>query len=152
MDYLLFHLTQLVFLQLTTLNHHTSRTSSGLVLLFWPFYLLIATVRLRTMIVTGDLSPSVSSLVLARESLWIASIAIGMLDFLLELFSPEKRWRRMRWKAPWSQEGKIALDEDEEEDEATDSVAGLDGEGAVSGKNEYGEAESPVLTANIYER
>ncbi len=101
------------------------------------------------MLLTGELSPSIGSLIIAREALWIGSIGNGMMDFGLELFSPEKRFRGMRWR----RKGKIALDEDEEdEEEEVDGVEGLGGGGAVPGKNEYGEAESPVLTANIYER
>ncbi|ORY24672.1 hypothetical protein BCR39DRAFT_546075 [Naematelia encephala] len=150
--YGLYLLSLLVLLHLTHVNHHTSRTSSSIVLLFWPIYLFASVVRLRTMILTGALSRELSHsaagrLQLAREALWISSIVIGLIDFTLELFSPEKRWRKLRWTAPWAKEGKIALEEDEEED----AIDGLDGE-AVAGKSEYGEMESPVTTANIYER
>ena len=87
-------------------------------------------------------------MLLARESLWIGSVVISFIDFILELSSPEKRWKRLGWK--WGSEGKIALDEDS--DEEADAVDGLNGGGQVPGKNEYGEIESPVLTANVYER
>ena len=77
--------------------------------------------------------------------MWLASIVVSMFDFVLELFSPEKRWKRVRWR----NEGNIKLDDEEEEG---DSVDGTNGGAEFSGKNEYGELESPVLTANIYER
>ncbi|KAK8865675.1 hypothetical protein IAR55_000820 [Kwoniella newhampshirensis] len=146
-------LTLSILAHLTTLNHHTSRRSSSLILLFWPAYLIIAAVRIRTMIVTGELSLELTKstsgrLLIAREALWFATIAVGLMDFVLELYSPEKRWRK--WKAPWRSEGKIALEEDE--DESEDGLEGLNGEGAVPGKNEHGDMESPVVTANIYEQ
>lgn len=98
------------------------------------------------MIITGELSSHLvhsnhGRLTLARQSLWLASIALGLVDFSLELFSPEKRWKK--WRAPWSRRGKIALEEEDEED---DSVNGL------AGDNTYEGIESPVLVANIYER
>ena len=99
------------------------------------------------MISIGDFSSLVGPLVIARESMWIASIVISMADFVLELFSPEKRWKRIRWRSA----GNIKLDDEDEEVEA-DGVDDHNGGGAVPGKNEYGEPESPVLTANIYER
>lgn len=141
--YALYVLVLVALVHLTTVNHHTSRTSSSLVLLFWPTYLLIAAIRIRTMIITGELSSHLSHtsegrLALARQSLWIGSIALGLVDFSLELYSPEKRWKK--WRAPWSKRGKIALEEDEEDD----SVDGVEGD--------YGGIESPVLVANIYER
>lgn len=146
LHYLLYLLTQIVLLHLTYLNHHTARASSTLVLLFWPAYLFISAIRFRTMVLIGDFSATIVPLVIARESLWIVSIVVGMMDFLLELFGPEKRWKRFTWRS----EGKIKLDD--EEDEEVDGVDGLNGGGSVPGKNEYGEPESPVLTANIYER
>lgn len=148
LHYALYFLTSLVLLYVTNLNHHTSRSASSLVLVFWPAYFLACAIRIRTMILTGDLSSHLTEtlagrLILARESLWIASVTVGLVDCLLELFSPEKRWAR--WKAPWSKEGKIALDDsDDEGEDVVDDVA-------VS-KSEYGDVESPVLTANIYER
>jgi ABC-type multidrug transport system fused ATPase/permease subunit len=150
LHYFLYFLATSASAYLTTLNHHTSRRSSTLVLIFWPAYALLSAVRIRTMIVTGDLDKSLPARVLARESLWIISIAAGLVEFLLELFSPEKRYKK--WRAPWKRDGKIALDESDEEDETEDGLDGLNGGGAVYGKNEYGEPESPVLTANIYER
>ena len=78
---------------------------------------------------------------MTRESLWIASVAFGMVDLILELVSPETRWKKFRL---WRTEGKIKLED--EEDEEDDLVSGLDG------KDEYKDMESPVLTANIYER
>ncbi|WWD18144.1 hypothetical protein CI109_102593 [Kwoniella shandongensis] len=146
--------TLLVFALLTNYNHHTSRRSSSIILLFWPAYLIVTAIRLRTMIVTGELGSHLTKsksgrIFLARETFWFASIAVGLIDFVFELYSPEKRWRK--WKAPWTKEGKIALEEDEDE-ESEDGVDGLDGEGAVPGKNEHGETESPVTTANIYEQ
>ncbi|WWD05496.1 hypothetical protein V865_003573 [Kwoniella europaea PYCC6329] len=152
--YALLLLTIVTFIHLTYLNHHTSRTSSSLILLFWPAYLLIFFVRLRTMIITGDLSRSLTHTlpgrcILARESFWFLSIVAGMIDFIFELYSPEKRWKKFR--APWSKKGKIALDEDEEEDEeALNGVDAIDGVGFA--KNEHGDIESPVSTANIYEK
>ena len=143
--YGLYFIVLTLFVHLSSLNHHTARQSSTLVLLFWPIYTLFAVVRLRTMIYTRRLDGSSASspedrLVIAREALWIASIALGHVDFVIELFSPEKQWRRI--KTPWSKYGKIALEEDEE----ADTVQGLNGEVP------YDEIESPVLTANIYER
>lgn len=154
--YALYVAVQLIFVHLTYLNHHTSRTSANLILVFWPAYVLASAVRIRTMILTGALSLDLSHslpgrLLLAREALWLASAGFGMIEFVLELYSPEKRWKRIRWRAPWSSEGKIALEQDEEE-EALDGVEDLNGGGGVSGKNEYGEVESPVSTANIFER
>ncbi|WWC68420.1 uncharacterized protein I206_102347 [Kwoniella pini CBS 10737] len=157
--YALLLLAQLTFIHLTQLNHHTSRTSSTLILLFWPAYLLIFFIRLRTMILTGDLSSHLTStlagrLIIARESFWFLSLVVGLIGFLFELYSPEKRWKRFR--APWSKKGKIALAEDEEDDEeeALDGVDSLDGDGSLyrNGKNENGDVESPISTANIYER
>lgn len=75
---------------------------------------------------------------------------MAFIDFFLELYSPEKRWKRMKWSAPWKNEGGIALDDDEVEEAF--AVDGLNGGNAVPRKNEFGEVESPVLTANIYER
>jgi hypothetical protein len=153
LHYGLYLATQLIFAYLTYFNHHTSRTSANLVLVFWPVYALVSAVRIRTMILTGDFSSELSQsrlgrIILAGEALWLASAGFGLIDFLLELYSPEKRWRRLRWRTPWSKEGKIGLDEDED-DEAEDEVVGLCG---GASKNEYGDVESPVLTANIYER
>ena len=151
LHYGLYTLFMVALVHLTTINHHTSRTSSTLILLFWPMYLLISIIRIRTMIITGELSGSLSHntagrLVLARESLWIASIVFGWIDFMLELYSPEKKWKK--WRAPWSKTGKIALDEEDEED---DSVDGLINDGSAPGYP-YEGVESPVLVANIYER
>jgi hypothetical protein len=84
---------------------------------------------------------------IARQALWLASIAVGLIGFFLELYSPEKRWKK--WRSPWSSKGKIALDE-EEEDEEDDTVGGLNGENGTA--NPYEGIESPVLVANIYER
>jgi hypothetical protein len=143
--YGLYVLVQIAFIRLINVNHHTSRTSSTLVLLFWPAYTLISAVRIRTLVLTGHMSRDMSHtvngrLTIARESLWLASAAFGLSVFILELYSPEKQWKS------WSREGKIRLEDDEERD----TVAGPDG--VVYGKNEYGEAESPVVSANIYER
>ncbi|WVQ85431.1 hypothetical protein IAT38_007596 [Cryptococcus sp. DSM 104549] len=149
--YALLTLTFLALIHLTTLNHHTSRTSSTIVLLFYPAYLLVVAVRLRTMIRTGAFNSALASstagrLTIARQAFWFASIAFALGDFVLELYSPEKRWKN--WQAPWRKEGKIALEEEEEE---VDGVQGLNGEGAVPGKNGYGDVESPISVANIYE-
>lgn len=158
-----------LFTPLSFLNHHTARTSSALILLFFPLYLILMGVRLRTVILTGQFAPKMKYTVegriaLARESLWIATIGIGLIGFLLELFTPEKRWKKFSWRRlvglPRRGEGKIALDSDDEEDrEGYDQVGGLNGEGAISasvvaaaGKNEYGDMESPVVTANVFER
>ncbi len=88
-------------------------------------------------------------MILARESMWMASIAFGCVDFLFELYSPESNFKGIGWRMPWSGEGKIKLDEDDEEVDAVDS---LDGGGVVRPRNADGDLESPVLTANIYER
>jgi len=146
--YALFFLVTLIFTHLTWLNHHTSRTSANLILLFWPFYILVSAVRIRTMILTGKFSPNITNtdtgrITLARESLWLASAVFGLAEFGLELFSPEKRWKSGLWK-----DGRIKLP-DSEEDEERDQVEGLNG--SLS-KNEYGDVESPVVSANIYER
>lgn len=159
LHYGLYALTLLVFLHVTNQNYHTSRRSSSLILVFWPVYIFVSVIRLRTMILTHALSLELTHsrsgrIALAREALWLASVIVGMINFLLELYSPEKRWKA--W-APWKSEGKIKL-LDEEEEEGADVVNPLNGGGAVgsgaqgSGKNEYGEVESPVLTANIFER
>ncbi|RXK42574.1 hypothetical protein M231_00128 [Tremella mesenterica] len=109
------------------------------------------------MIITGDFSRELSHstpgrLVLAREILWLISGVYGLAAFFLELYSPEKRWKRFRWTKPWSKEGKIQLDDSDSEDEALNGVDALNGAGSVSGKNEDGDMECPVLTANFYER
>ncbi|OCF43197.1 metal resistance protein ycf1 [Kwoniella heveanensis CBS 569] len=154
--YALLLLAELTLVHVTALNHYTSRTSSSLVLIFWPAYLLIFFVRLRTMIITGDLGRHLTHtlsgrLLLARESFWFLSIVTGMIDFVFELYSPEKRWKK--FSAPWKKQGKIALeDEEDDEEEGVDCVDSLDGEGAVYAKNENGEIESPISTANIYEK
>jgi hypothetical protein len=106
------------------------------------------------MILTGILSlgmqeTSQGRIVLAREICWLTSIGVGLVGFVFELFSPEKRWRKFRW---FKGKGKIQLDDSDEEDEAEDGVDSLNGNGAVAGKNEYGDLESPVVTANLYER
>lgn len=149
-------MTQLSLLHLTYLNHYTSRRSSDLILLFWPLYVLVAAIRVRTMIITGALAPYLNKnatgrLTLAREALWLSSIGIGLIAFTLELFSPEKRWRKFRWTA-WRSEGKLRLEDSDEEDEADDGVDAINGGGAVHGKNEDGDIESPVVTANLFER
>jgi ATP-binding cassette subfamily C (CFTR/MRP) protein 1 len=94
------------------------------------------------MILTGHLSmdmtnTSTGRITLARESLWLASFAFGIAEFILELYSPEKRWK-----------GQIKLPDSDDEDEARDHVDGY----TSMGKNEYGDVESPVVSANIYER
>lgn len=106
------------------------------------------------MILTGALSLGMQDsqegrIVLARELCWLSSIVIGLMGFTLELFSPEKRWKKMRWMRG---NGKIRLDDSDDEDEAVDGVDSIDGGGAVTGKNEYGDMESPVVTANLFER
>lgn len=98
------------------------------------------------MILTGALSRGMQDsaegrIVLAREICWLSSIGIGLIGFALELFSPEKRWKKMKWMRGG---GKIRLDDSEDEDE--------DDEGTGAGKNEDGDMESPVVTANLYER
>jgi ATP-binding cassette subfamily C (CFTR/MRP) protein 1 len=153
-DYALFLATQLSFIALTYYNHYTSRRSSDLILLFWPIYVLVAAVRVRTMIITGALSLGMQDtqegkIILAREICWLSSIIIGLMGFTLELFSPEKRWKKMKWMRG---NGKIRLDDSDDEDEAVDGVDSIDGGGAITGKNEYGDMESPVVTANLYER
>lgn len=97
------------------------------------------------MILTGALSLGMQDtqegrIVLAREICWLSSIGIGLIGFTLELFSPEKRWKKMKWMRGG---GKIRLDDSEDEDED---------EGTGAGKNEDGDMESPVVTANLYER
>lgn len=104
------------------------------------------------MIVSGALNSGLTHstsgrLLLARQAFWFASIIAALPAFLLELYSPEKKWQR--WNAPWKRNGKIALEDDEEEE--ADGIENLDGQGAVPGKNAYGDVESPVSTANIYE-
>jgi ATP-binding cassette subfamily C (CFTR/MRP) protein 1 len=144
-DYALFFATQLAFVAHTYYNHFTSRRSSDLILLFWPIYVLVAAVRVRTMIITGALSLGMQAsdegkLVLAREICWLSSIGIGLISFSLELFSPEKRWKKMKWMRGG---GKIRLD-DSDEDESDDEGTAI--------KNEDGDMESPVVTANLFER
>lgn len=143
-QYALLALTLAIFSQLVWLNHHVSRTSSSLVLLFFPLYILVSAIRVRTQIITGSLSLDLSHtlqgrIVLAREALWFSSVGIALVAYILELYSPEKHWGV--WTAPWSR-GKIRLEEDEEEDN-------FDSAGPFKEDNEV---ESPVATANIYER
>ena len=74
--YLLYTITLLLLIRLTPLNFHTARQSSTLILLFWPAYTLVSIVRIRTMIITGELSQHLTQstsgqLLLARESLWL---------------------------------------------------------------------------------
>ncbi|ORX35410.1 putative metal resistance protein ycf1 [Kockovaella imperatae] len=153
--YLLYLITLLFLIHLTPLNFYTARQSSTLVLLFWPVYLLVSIVRLRTMIITGYLSLELTKttdgrLILARESLWIASIIIGMFDFVLELSGPETKWNKSKWSRPFSKsKGKIHLDDSDEE---ADTVGQLNGGRSSNGRDEYGDIESPVLTANFYEK
>jgi ATP-binding cassette subfamily C (CFTR/MRP) protein 1 len=133
-DYALFFATQLAFVAHTYYNHFTSRRSSDLILLFWPIYVLVAAVRVRTMIITGALSLGMQAsdegkLVLAREICWLSSIGIGLISFSLE------KWMRGG--------GKIRLD-DSDEDESDDEGTAI--------KNEDGDMESPVVTANLFER
>lgn len=144
-DYALFFATQVLFAAHTYYNHYTSRRSSDLILLFWPIYVMVAAVRVRTMIITGALSlgmqeSSDGRMILAREICWLSSIGIGLIGFSLELFSPEKRWKKLKWMRGG---GKIRLD-DSDEDESDDEGTTL--------KNEDGDMESPVVTANLYER
>lgn len=96
----------------------------------------------------GMSETSTGRTVLAREICWLSAIGFGLIAFALELFSPEKRWRKFRW---FQSNGKIRLD-DSDDDEAEDGVDAMNGGGAVYGKNEDGEMESPVITANLYER
>jgi ATP-binding cassette subfamily C (CFTR/MRP) protein 1 len=122
-----------------------------LILLFWPLYVLISAVRLRTLISTGQFSPRNNETIdLTRETLWLASIVFGLTDFMLELFSPEKKWKSFKLTS-WRTDGKIQLSDSEDEDEAQDGVDAMNGGGAVPSKEEDG-MESPVVTANIYER
>lgn len=132
-----------IFSQLVWLNHHTSRTSSTLVLLFFPVYAIVWVISLRTAIITGALSGELSRtlsgrLCIAREALWISSLGFGFIGFVLELFCPEKRWKQ--WRAPWARGG-VRLEDDEE-----------DFNGVNGASKENDEVESPVATANIYER
>jgi len=55
----------------------------------------------------------------------------------------------MRWMRG---NGKIRLDDSDDDDEAVDGLDSIDGGGTVTGKNEYGDMESPVVTANLFER
>ncbi|WOO86211.1 Metal resistance protein YCF1 [Vanrija pseudolonga] len=139
--YALLAVTYVVFAYVVWLNHHTSRTSSALVLLFFPLYALISAVTVRTAILTGRLNPDLGHtlpgrLTLAREGLWFSSLGIGFIAFGFELYCPETQWKA--WHAPWSS-GKIRLEDDEENDTVAEPK--LDDE-----------IESPVATANIYER
>jgi ABC-type multidrug transport system fused ATPase/permease subunit len=132
-------LTYALLSYLVWLNHHTARTSSTLTLLFFPLYGLITAVCVRTAVLTGALSGEHTlggRLLIARESLWFASIGIGLIAFVLELYSPEKHWSG--WRALFARDGKIRLED--EEDDAEPLI-----------KDDY-EAESPVATANIFER
>lgn len=142
--YVLLSLTLALFAKLVWINHHTSRTSSTIVLLFIPLYWIVTAIAIRTQILTGVFDSHTKGstsgrLVIAREALWIAAIGTATFAFFLELFSPEKKWKALR--APWSPR-KIELDEEEEPDT-------VDGEVIVK---ENDEVESPVNTANIYER
>jgi hypothetical protein len=133
-----------LFAHLVWLNHHTSRTSSTLVLLFIPLYILVSIVNVRTAILTGALSDELKKtlagrLTLAREGLWFGAIGFGFIAFILELETPEKHWKT--WRAPWAR-GAIRLEEDEEQDTFNGSAIGKDDN----------EIESPVATANIYQR
>jgi len=103
------------------------------------------------MISTNRLSPKHNGTVaLTRETLWLASIVFGLTDFMLELYSPERKWKSFKL-ARWRTDGKIRLDDSEEEDETLDGVDAINGGGAVASKEDDG-VESPVVTANIYER
>jgi hypothetical protein len=139
--------TLLVFTRLTYLNHHTSRTSVNLILVFWPAYAFICAIRVRTICIIGISSGTTHgiprSVLLAREAFWMGSVGLGLIDFVLELYSPEKRWQAMRWGLPWNGMSNLVLEEDEEEDSRNaDGVA----------EAEHGTKESPMSTANIYER
>ncbi|KAK4685724.1 hypothetical protein P7C73_g4418, partial [Tremellales sp. Uapishka_1] len=139
--YLLLSLACLTLLHLTHLNYHTSRTSSAVVLLFIPAYILFVLIRLRTLIITRGLSTSHNSTIdIVSKGLWLTSVGILFVDFILELFGPEKKWGKLSW-TPWSRQGKIKLDEEDDE------VPELDGSSNVYDD----EKESPVLVANIYE-
>jgi hypothetical protein len=79
----------------------------------------------------------------SREAFWMGSVGLGLIDFVLELYSPEKRWQTMRWGLPWSGMSNLLLEEDGEEDNRNaNGVAEVD----------HGAMESPMSTANIYER
>ncbi|BEJ18143.1 hypothetical protein CspHIS471_0704200 [Cutaneotrichosporon sp. HIS471] len=124
---------------LVWLNHHTSRTSSTLTLLFFPVYAAVTSVCVRTAVVTGALTGEHTlggRLLIARESLWFASIGFGLFAFVLELYCPEKHWNG--WRALFSRDGKIRLEDEEDDVEPV-------------GKDDY-EVESPVATANIFQR
>lgn len=140
--FLLLTITYGVLSRVVWLNHHTSRTSSTLLLLWVPFYALVTAVCVRTAITTGSFATHTKGarLLIARQSLWFGSLALAAIAFVLELYSPEKRWRS--WKSMFSVDSGIKLEEDDEEEE--------DDYNAV-GKDDY-EQESPVATANIYER
>lgn len=142
--FILLALTYGLLSQLVWINHHTSRTSSTLTLLFFPLYLLITLVCVRTAVLSGALSGEHTlggRLLIARESLWFGSLGVLFIAFILELYSPEKHWHS--WQAIFRRDGKIRLEDDEEEDT-------FDGAEPVA-KDDY-EQESPVATANIYER
>jgi len=134
-----------LFAQLVWINHHTSRTSSTLVLLFFPIYLLASAISVRTAVLTGALAGGLNDtvtgrLLIAREALWFSSVGLGFIAFVLELYTPEKHWKAYR--APWARRG-IRLEEDEEHDSFN---------GGPTKPQENDEMESPVATANIYER
>lgn len=143
----LYLMTLLMFTRLTYLNHHTSRTSANLILIFWPAYAFICAVRVRTMSIIGLSSGTNHGIprgvLLVREAFWMGSVGLGLIDFVLELFSPEKRWQTMTWGWPWNGVLKLVLEEDGEEDSRNaDGVA----------EDDNGNMESPMSTANIYER
>ena len=73
----------LLALVLTPLNHYRSRTSSSLLLLFWPTYALAFTIWARTALSVSQ------EAVLPVVAIRSAAAGLGLLAFLLECLGPE---------------------------------------------------------------
>lgn len=81
--YILEPLVLLLFIFLTYLNHRRTRSSSTILLIFWPCYALAVTIWTRSYLWDG---PAVDSLVLGLK--WTV-VGIGLLSCVLECISPD---------------------------------------------------------------
>lgn len=81
--YILEPLALVASLFLTYLNHYRTRTSSSLLLLFWPLYAATLVIWARTLLGPGFMPLNVVF------SLRVAAFGLGLVSYIIECFGPE---------------------------------------------------------------